>query len=109
MWANKSTGMFDVVVLLVHSIHCSRVCDGFCVRFYTRQFFESLEAHEDAEIITKPLDSVLLQLKIMNFPAIRESLQGCITPPDDAQVRSLVAHRNAYHYKASLTCFYVDA
>jgi len=45
-----------------------------------------MSEHEDAEIITKPLDSVLLQLKIMDFPDIRGSLQGCITPPDDSQV-----------------------
>jgi HrpA-like RNA helicase len=41
---------------------CRRVCNGFCVRLYTRAFFESLPEHEDPEMAIRPLDSVLLQV-----------------------------------------------
>lgn len=37
-------------------------------------------------MLTKPLDSVLLSLKLMGLPDPRRALRRCITPPDDDQV-----------------------
>lgn len=42
--------------------------------------------NEQPEMLTKPLDSVLLSLKLMGLPDPRRALRRCITPPDDDQV-----------------------
>ena len=39
-------------------------------------------------MLTKPLDSVLLSLKLMGLPDPRRALLRCITPPDEDQVLS---------------------
>lgn len=39
-------------------------------------------------MLTKPLDAVILQMKIMNFNDPGHALMRCITPPDVEQVRS---------------------
>lgn len=101
-----------------------RVCDGTCIRLYTREFFAALPMHEEVggsrgpvvwkttryccfdqsdlpflltpspfnpqpQIITQPLDSVLLSLKLMGLPDPRRALLRCITPPDEDQVSQL--------------------
>ena len=37
-------------------------------------------------MLTKPLDSVLLQMKLMGIANPQHALMRCITPPDEEQV-----------------------
>lgn len=43
-------------------------------------------------MLTKPLDSVLLSLKLMGLPDPRRALLRCITPPDEDQIVSAAAY-----------------
>ncbi|EWM20730.1 atp-dependent rna helicase a [Nannochloropsis gaditana] len=69
-----------------------RVCDGFVIRLYTRAFFASLSPHDEPEILTKPLDAVILQMKIMEFPDPIQALMRCITPPEVEQVTAATGY-----------------
>jgi hypothetical protein len=54
-----------------------RVCDGVCVRLYSRAMLAALPPYESPELVTQPLDSVLLQMKVCD---VTSTACTCLVP-----------------------------
>jgi ATP-dependent RNA helicase DHX57 len=67
-----------------------RVREGFCFRLYTEAQFEKLRDHQICEMHRVPLESLVLQITLLNLGDEMEYLSKALSPPEERAVKASV-------------------
>ena len=68
-----------------------RVREGLCYRLYTEQQFNKLQDHQICEMHRVPLESLVLQITLLNLGDEMAYLAKALSPPEEKAVKAAVA------------------